>query len=174
MSRNGSKERIFQHAERAMATPARGSAVKEGAVSLNSRADRTGTLIAAVCFVHCVAGPMLLSFAGFTSLTGVSEKLEPAFLLGSLAMGVAALIPGYRRHHRRRSCLAMFCAGMICLLLRRHIPSNLPAESIGTGIGAGLIAGAHILNHRLSKRCRCCEPVAKIGSIGTHLTASPK
>jgi hypothetical protein len=157
-----------------MATLALGSAVKEGAVSLSSRADGTGTLIAAVCFVHCIAGPMLLSLAGFASLAGVSEKLEPAFLLGSLAMGVAGLIPGYRRHHRRRSCLAMFCTGMICLLLRHHIPSDLPAESIGTGIGASLIAGAHILNHRLSRGCRCCEPVAKSDSIGTHLTASTK
>ncbi len=171
MSWSGSEEPFFQHAERAMATPARGSAVKEGAVSPNSHADRTGTLIAAVCFVHCIAGPMLLSLAGFASLIGISEKLEPAFLLGSLAMGVAALIPGYRRHHRRRSCLAMFCTGMICLLLRHHIPSDLPAESIGTCIGASLIAGADILNHRLSRRCRCCESVAKSDSIGTHLTA---
>jgi MerC mercury resistance protein len=107
--------------------------------SPGSRGDRTGILIASVCFVHCIAGPILLSCAGFASLIGISEKLEPLFLLGSLAMGVATLIPGYRRHHERRSCLAMFCTGIVSLLLRHRIPSRLPIESIGAGI---LIRGA--------------------------------
>jgi MerC mercury resistance protein len=128
--------------------------------SPSSRGDRTGILIASVCFVHCIAGPVLLSFAGFASLIGISEKLEPLFLLGSLAMGVATLIPGYRRHHGRRSCLAMFCTGIVCLLLRHHIPSRLPMESIGAGIGVCFIAGAHILNLKFSRNCSCCEPVS--------------
>jgi len=128
-----------------------------------SRGDRTGILIASVCFVHCIAGPVLLSVAGFASLIGISEKLEPLFLLGSLAMGIATLIPGYRRHHGRRSCLVMFCTGIACLLLRHHIPSNLPIESIGAGIGVCFIAGAHILNLKFSKKCQCCEPVSAPG-----------
>jgi len=76
-------------------------------------------LIAALCFVHCVAGPILLSFAGLASLIGVSERLEPAFLLGSAAMGSMALIPGYRKKHGRLSCLAMFSSGLLCLIVRR-------------------------------------------------------
>src|SRR5262249_15404987 len=43
------------------------------------RGDWKGMLIAALCLIHCVAGPVLLSFAGFASLIGVSEKLEPLF-----------------------------------------------------------------------------------------------
>lgn len=42
-----------------------------------SRADRRGMLIASLCFLHCVAGPVLLSFAGMASLAGASERLEP-------------------------------------------------------------------------------------------------
>jgi len=126
--------------------------------SPGSRGDSTGIVIASLCFVHCVAGPVLLSMAGFASLIGISEKLEPLFLLGSLAMGAATLIPGYRRHHGRRSCLAMFCTGIVCLLVRHHIPSSLPIESIGAGIGVAFIAGAHISNLKFSKNCRCCEP----------------
>ena len=135
-----------------------GAIASEGRRSLDSRGDKAGMLIAALCFVHCVAGPVLLSVAGFASLVGVSEKLEPLFLLSSLAMGVAALIPGYRRKHGRLSCLAMFCTGIVCLMLRHHIRSSLPMESIGTGVGACLIAGAHGLNHKLTQRCRCCDP----------------
>jgi MerC mercury resistance protein len=79
-------------------------------------------LIAALCFVHCVAGPVLLSFAGLASMIGISERLEPTFLLVSAAMGTMALVPGYRKKHGRQSCLAMFCAGLVVLLVRRHIP----------------------------------------------------
>jgi len=43
--------------------------------STSTRGDKTGIVIASVCFVHCIAGPVLLSFAGFASLIGVSEKL---------------------------------------------------------------------------------------------------
>jgi hypothetical protein len=128
--------------------------------SVATRGDKTGILIASVCFIHCVAGPVLLSFAGFASLIGISEKLEPLFLVGSLAMGVATLLPGYRRHHGRRSCLIMFCTGGICLLLRHHIRSNLPIESIGAGIGVCFIAGAHVLNLKFSRKCLCCDPIA--------------
>ena len=133
--------------------------------STSTRGDRTGIVIASVCFVHCIAGPVLLSFAGFASLIGVSEKLEPLFLLGSLAIGVATLIPGYRRHHGRRSCLVMFCTGIACLLLRHHIPSNLPIESIGAGIGVSFIASAHVLNLKFSKKCQCCEPIPAPGVV---------
>ena len=38
--------------------------------------DRKGILLAILCFVHCVAGPLLLSVAGFASLVNVSEALE--------------------------------------------------------------------------------------------------
>ncbi len=124
---------------------------------VGSRGDRTGIMIASSCFVHCIAGPILLSVAGFASLIGIAERLEPLFLLGSLAMGIATLIPGYRRHHRRRSCLVMFCTGIVCLPLRHHISSNLPIESIGAGVGVSFIASAHVLNLKFSKDCRCCQ-----------------
>ena len=114
--------------------------------SLGSRGERTGILIASVCFVHCVAGRVLLSLAGFASLTGISERLEPLFLLGFFAMGIATLIPVYRRHHGRRSCLVMFCTGVMYLFLGHHIPPNLAMESIGAGIGVCFIAGARWLN----------------------------
>lgn len=119
-------------------------------------------LIAAVCFVHCIAGPVLLSFAGLASLIGISERLEPAFLLGSAVMGTMALIPGYRKKHGRRSCLAMFCSGLLCLIVKRRIPWRaVPLKPVATAAGAVLIIAAHVLNMRFSRRCPCCEPASE-------------
>ncbi len=122
-------------------------------------ADRRGMLLASLCFIHCVAGPIVLSYAGFASLIGASEKLEPLFLIGSGAMGIIAFVPAYRKKHGRRSCLALFVSGLCCLLLRRHIAfPALSVEPVMTAVGAGLIIGAHFLNLRFSRNCQCCDP----------------
>jgi len=126
-------------------------------------------LLASICFVHCVAGPILLTYAGFSSLIGVSEKLEPLFVLGSAAMGIIAFVPSYRKKHGRKSCIVLFASGLLCLLLRRYI--ELPSVSIDpivTGVGASLIIGAHVLNLRFSQRCRCCDPVSETGGEPAH------
>lgn len=117
-------------------------------------------LLAGLCFVHCVAGPLLLTYAGFSSLIGVSERLEPLFLFGSGVMGVVAFIPAYHKKHGRRSCLTLFACGFFCLLLRRYIQlPSISAEPVVTAVGASLIVGAHVLNLRFSKGCRCCDPL---------------
>jgi hypothetical protein len=120
--------------------------------------DRKGILVAALCLIHCVAGPVLLSYAGFASLMGVSEKMEPVFVLSSVAIGTATLIPGYRHKHGRFSCLALFFCGLLFLVVLRRF-NCLPVPETGlTGIGAGLIAGAHGLNLKFSRQCECCRP----------------
>jgi hypothetical protein len=125
------------------------------------KSDRTAIVLAAACFVHCVAGPLILAVAGFAGLIGTSEKVEPLFLGGSLVLGLANLIPGYRHRHGRISCVLLFAIGIAALGSRRHIPlKGVPAEAIMTAVGAFLIAGAHTLNLRLSRRCKCCEGAA--------------
>jgi hypothetical protein len=120
--------------------------------------DRAGRWIAGACFVHCVVGPILLSIAGFSDLITISAKLEPWFLVGSLTLGAASLLPSYRHRHGRMTCLGMFVIGMACLWFRNRLHWTLvPFEPIAAGFGAFLLIGAHTLNLRLSRRCQCCE-----------------
>src|SRR6266436_7717771 len=121
-------------------------------------------LLAGACFVHCVAGPLLLSFAGLAGLTAGSERLEPAFLAGSVIIGTANLIPSYRKKHGRLVCLAMFLAGILCLYFRRRLSSTALLVEAATGLGACLIIGAHALNLRFCRRCRCCIPSSRATS----------
>jgi MerC mercury resistance protein len=117
--------------------------------------DRKGILLAILCFVHCVAGPLLLSVAGFTSLVNVSEALEPVFTVSSLVFGMVALVPAYRKKHRRIVCLALFLGGLFCLVVLRHVRWALAPEVIVTGVGAALIVAAHALNLKLVRACQC-------------------
>ena len=140
------------------------STMKESSSFDGSCNDRRGMLIAALCFVHCVAGPVLLSFAGLASLISISERLEPLFLLGSAAMGAIALVPAYRRKHGRISCLALFASGLLCLLLRHELDvQTIPVEPVAAALGVVLIVCAHMLNLRFSRRCECCDSVAARG-----------
>ena len=126
-------------------------------------------LLASLCFVHCVAGPILLSYAGVSSLIGVSEKLEPIFLLGSAAMGAIAFVPAYRKRHGRKSCLTLFACGLCCLFARRYVdPPAFSIEALVTAVGATLIIGAHVLNLRFSKRCQCCGAFPEPTGKATH------
>ncbi len=126
--------------------------------------DRAGVIVATLCFVHCVAGPALIAFGSFSSVIGFSERTEILFMLASAMIGAAVLFPGYRRRHRRRSCLAMFGSGMAALLAHRYAHSGL-AELATAMVGASLIAGAHILNRRYSRRCECCETASEIHAV---------
>ena len=124
----------------------------------SARSDRAGIIISSVCLVHCVAGPALLAFAGLASLIRISEKFESVFVLGSAVMGATALVTAYRGRHRRRSCLAIFGAGLLVLLVRRHIGEVAGiVESVITLVGASMMITAHILNIRYSRTCACCQ-----------------
>jgi len=115
----------------------------------------------------------LLSYTGFSSLIGVSEKLEPLFLLGSAAMGVIAFVPAYRKKHGRKFCPALFASGLLCLFLRRYIElPSISVEPVVTAVGASLIIGAHTLNLRFSKRCQCCSSLSETIHAATHESGS--
>lgn len=120
--------------------------------------DRKGIVVAAICLVHCVAGPLLLSLAGFASVIGLSEKFEPAFYLTSAGLGASTLIPAYRKRHRRITCLVLFFAGMACLFGGRYLSVLTgPLELAAVGVGGSLIIAAHALNLRFSRTCPCCQ-----------------
>ena len=120
--------------------------------------DRKAMLVATLCFVHCVAGPVLLSIAGCSSLAAASESFEPVFVVSSAVLGSATLIPAYRRKHRRCSCLLLFICGLFCLVVLRHLDGMIVPDAVLAGVGACLIVGAHAMNLKFLKSCECCRP----------------
>jgi hypothetical protein len=88
-------------------------------------------------------------------MIGVSEKLEPTFLVLSAIIGAIALVPAYRSKHGRRICLVLFGSGMVFLLLRQL--ASRAIEIGATACAAGLILAAHALNIRYLHICRCCD-----------------
>lgn len=111
------------------------------------RRDAFGMFCSGVCVVQCAA-PLLLAFFG-GSLAGVAFPDNEDFHLLLLAVvpGIAvwSLVPGYRRHLRRRP-LAFAVLGILLLFLGVIIAGS--AEVPLTIAGGLLMIVAHAMNRQ--------------------------
>jgi hypothetical protein len=111
------------------------------------RRDALGMLVSVLCMVHCLAAPLLVAAVpalglGFLAVDGVHVVFAVAVLLAA----VAALIPGYRQHHRR-SVLVLGAAGVLLVSVGATLPEGLPETSV-TVLGSALMIAAHVTNLR--------------------------
>jgi hypothetical protein len=116
--------------------------------------DRTAQALSLLCTVHCLATPLVL---------GALPALRPGFLEGPsvhaalalvlLALGAAALVPGYRRHRRRR-VLALAVAGYAVLLSALLPCVGEGLERALTLCASALLIAAHAQNRGACAQCR--------------------
>jgi hypothetical protein len=134
-------------------------------------ADYGGILNAALCGVHCAAGPVLLAWCGTHHAGAVAEHLEVVFLVLS---GVLVALATWRQSSTwlRLALWVLFAAFTTAALLAERWPG---LELVQYGASVGLI-GAHLLNQRHCHRCvadcptplfsqddrRCCEEQSRL------------
>jgi MerC mercury resistance protein len=108
--------------------------------------DAIGATASFACAVHCAIVAIFLGVAPAVSFLA-SSWVEWAFLLTSAAIGVAALVPGYRLHRQRRP-LVLFGVGMATLLMLRllHAAPSV-SEMIAVALAAACLISAHWINH---------------------------
>jgi len=121
-------------------------------------ADRLGTWTSALCLVHCLLTPALLSFSAvFAHFLPADESVHRSLAVLVALFGTIALIAGFRRH-RRRAILFLMLGGLGCIAGTAWLGDKLPShawEVAITMIGSGLMIGAHRLNHTFCKSCEC-------------------
>jgi hypothetical protein len=119
--------------------------------------DRAGMAASVLCAIHCIALPLLL---GSLTAAGIGwlryEGVEWAILTGSAAMGLFGLLPGYKRVHRHKRCLWLFCAGLLTILTGKLASSHSLRDTPFVVCGAALIISAHAFNRHLCARCSNC------------------
>jgi hypothetical protein len=118
--------------------------------------DLLGVSASTLCALHCGLVPLLLTAtpllaAGFL----VEEEFEWIMIGSSVAIGLFALIRGYRFHHRQWTAFWCFFAGVAVIVVARFI--LVESERLLLPAGAMLIAVAHIQNWRLCKECERCK-----------------
>lgn len=113
--------------------------------------DTTGFWASAICAVHCVAVPILLSFTAFSSLAFLEHKSIEFVMLGlSASIGLASLLSSYLLHHRKLKALFLLLLGFVLIFFGRF-PGSILYEVLLTSVGALLIAIAHTVNFRMCR-----------------------
>ncbi len=122
-----------------------------------SYADRLGICASALCVVHCIATPVLLSLSAvFAHYLPTEERTHRALAMGVALLGVIALWKGFSRHKRIR-ILFLMGSGLACIFYGAYFGDRMPShliEVLITGCGSSLMITAHRLNHTF---CRACE-----------------
>lgn len=113
--------------------------------------DTTGFLVSALCAIHCLAVPVLLSFAAFGSLALDDPSIEHIVLGLSAALGIGSLLPSYFKHHRKFTALGVLLLGLFLVAIGRLVDNSL-VEVLLTTSGALGVAAGHTINFKLCKK----------------------
>jgi hypothetical protein len=127
-------------------------------------ADRLGVWTSALCVVHCLLTPLLISFSAvFAHFLPAEEHVHRTLALLVALFGTVALLFGFRKH-RRSTVLFLMLAGLSCIAGAAWFGDRLPSHAVEVAItfcGSTLMITAHRLNHTF---CRSCECASQSGS----------
>jgi hypothetical protein len=125
-------------------------------------ADNLGIWASALCVVHCIATPILISMSAvFVHLIPGEEKTHRTLAVGIAALGAVALAKGFRTHGRRR-VLGMMAAGLAFIFAGAFYGDRLPSHGYEVAVtmtGSILMIAAHRMNHTFCNACRRCSHV---------------
>jgi hypothetical protein len=121
-----------------------------------SSLDVTGFWASAICAVHCVAVPILLSVSAYSGLVFLKHPtVEYSILTVSSLVGIGSLLPSYFRQHRKLKAILFLIAGLLLIGIGQRAHGAV-FEVLFTSIGAATVAVSHIINLRLCANCRKC------------------
>lgn len=132
----------------------------------SSIVDRFGASASFLCAVHCAMLPLVVAIPPSLGLGFLSEHaFERGFVVFSVAVAIASLWYGFRRHHRLAAFLFMV-PGVLLLLLGVVVEADHTGtfHAVLVAIGGLLVMAAHIANLRLAHNHvhtgNCCMPSA--------------
>ena len=121
-------------------------------------ADRVGVWASALCIVHCLLTPVLLSMSAvFVHFIPSEERVHRSLAVFIALVGAVAIVRGIRQHRKMR-VLYLMAAGLACVFFAAYFGDRLPGHWAEVGVtftGSILMISAHRLNHTFCKDCAC-------------------
>jgi hypothetical protein len=118
------------------------------------KADRVGFAASFLCAIHCALLPLAAAtLPAFGLKLGGWLDIDQAFVVFASLLGATTMTIGYRRHRAFRAW-ALLVPGLAMVWLGSFTPlhdHNLGHTALMT-VGGLALAGAHLLNLRLSHR----------------------
>jgi hypothetical protein len=112
--------------------------------------DRAGMWASALCAIHCIALPMLVTISAFSGLVFLDDpRVENVIITATILLGTCSLFPSYFKHHRKIFPMLILLFGFFLIGLSRFMVHV--NEPVLVSAGAALVASAHLLNYRICK-----------------------
>jgi peptidoglycan/LPS O-acetylase OafA/YrhL len=129
--------------------------------TLTAHLDRAGIYASALCFVHCLATPVVLSLSAVSAhFLPTEEHTHRTLAVFVTIVGALALGTGYRRH-KQRSILVLMAVGLALIFSGAYFGDLLPnhwCEVAITLAGSACMIAAHRRNHTFCQQCvRCAD-----------------
>jgi len=124
------------------------------------RADQLGIIASALCLIHCILTPVVLSLSAvWVHYLPAEERFHRVLAAMVAAIGCIAIIRGYRKHRRLR-VFGLMVGGLGLIFAGAYLGNRLPshtAEMAVTMTGSGLMIAAHLTNHTFCKKWDRCD-----------------
>jgi hypothetical protein len=121
-------------------------------------ADKMGVWTSALCVVHCLLTPVLISFSAVLAhFLPAEERVHRSLAVLVALFGTIALLIGFRKHRRVR-ILFLMIGGLGFISGSAWFGDRLPSHAYEvaiTMVGSGLMISAHRLNHTFCRSCEC-------------------
>lgn len=121
--------------------------------------DRVGVVASALCFVHCVATPVVLSLSAVSShFLPTEEHTHRVLAVFVTIVGVIAIGFGYQRHRRKRVLAGAFL-GLLLIFFGAYFGDLLPSHACEVAVtlaGSCCLIFAHRFNHTFCRNCKKC------------------
>jgi hypothetical protein len=122
--------------------------------------DKAGSMVAALCFVHCLIFPIIITLIPFVSLYFVSlDIFETVLMALALIFGIISICAGFKAHKRLSGPFMISCGLFLLLMGRMSHSSHMSDIHLPIMIFASifLILG-HFINNRLcNSHCPRCK-----------------
>lgn len=122
-------------------------------------ADNLGIWASALCVVHCVVTPVLVSMSVLLArLIPGEERTHRTLAVGIAALGAIALVRGFRTHGRRL-VLGLMALGLGFIFAGAFLAAWLPSHKYEVAVtmtGSVLMIWAHRMNHTFCRDCKQC------------------
>ncbi len=116
-----------------------------------ARLDGIGFAASALCAIHCAAMPFAVAFLPLIGWGFLADPwLEVVITVFSITIGIASLVPSYRKYHRNITPLTILLIGFV-LIFGAHFLGFHEQEPILVPLGGLSIAGSHYFNWKLSR-----------------------
>ncbi len=122
--------------------------------------DKTAVVLSAICLLHCLALPVLLTLLPVVNIVLLSEHVFHGMMLAFiLPVSVVALSIGCREH-KNITTIVLGVSGLAILTfcaIWGHDLLGMTGERIVTSVGGITLALAHIQNYRVCRRNNCAH-----------------